>query len=185
VGPVVIAAVFLAIIGASVGFVLGARDKPELTGGASPDVQVSQEPSTPPDGSPPVAEPPAPQPPPDEEEPPTADRCPGHTWKLAHDAGASGDLALKLYVRTNGSEVWICADSNGRLFYQGHRGQPGERLREGDNALFLTDVTAEGDWYVATNSSGDKLTTYRVSPDELVIEGKDGKQTEQVVEKRP
>ena len=62
---------------------------------------------------------------------------------------------------------------DGTLFYQGHRGQPGEPMVEGSTALFLTAVEPEGaHGYVATNTDPDNghVTKYHVTPDQLVLE---------------
>lgn len=172
-----IAAIFLAVIGASVGFVLAGRDSGDGGGTAGgPGSPVYTTPDTAPDDQPPAPQPP----PPDNDPPPTRDGCPRQTERLARQAGSPGGLELKLYIRTDGSEVWICKDSAGTLFYQGHRGSPGERLVEGRNALFLTDVVADGDGYLATNRSGERVTTYRVSTSQLVIDGRNGTTTEDV-----
>jgi hypothetical protein len=167
-GPVAVAAVFLAIIGGSVGFVLGDRaDRAEQVANQSQDTgeqpaDQNQDPAA--DPAPP---PPEPQQPDNGTEQPTdGEHCPDHTVRLAHRAGSSGDLDLKLYLHTNRSEVWICVDGSGTLFYQGHRGSPGQRLVEGKNALFLTTVETEGDGYKATNAD----TTYHVTSEKLVIE---------------
>jgi hypothetical protein len=95
-------------------------------------------------------------------------RCPAHTEGQAN----VGQLTQLLYLHTAQSEVWICADSTGTLFYQGHAGQPGEDLVEGVNALFLTDVKREnGNGYVATNTDGQGQTTkYHVTATQLVKE---------------
>jgi hypothetical protein len=181
VGPVLVAAIFLAVIGASVGFVLGGRDGGNGGNGTAggPSSPAYTTPDTQPDEQP-NPQPPPPPPPQDNDPPPTRDRCPRQTERLARQAGSPGGLQLKLYIRTDGSEVWICQDSGGTLFYQGHRGGPGQRLIEGQNALFLTDVVAEGDGYLATNRSGDRVTTYRVSTSQLVIDGRNGTTTEDV-----
>ncbi len=94
--------------------------------------------------------------------------CPDHT---VQQAGA-GPLTQVLYLHTPQSEVWICADSGGTLYYQGHSGPPGEDLVEGTNALFLTDVQREnGNGYVATNTDGSgRITRYHVTAKRLVKE---------------
>jgi hypothetical protein len=184
-GPVAVAAIFLAIIGASVGFVLGTRGD-DNGGAASPNsgVETPTQTSPPDDGETEEpqqvggGEPPAP---PDAAETTTGDRCPRHTVRLARDAGAAGGLERKLYIRTNKSEAWICVDTAGRYFYQGRSGQPWNRFVEGQNALFLTEVWADGDGYRATNAD----TTYHISTAELVIEDGSGRRVQPVVEHRP
>lgn len=172
-GPVLIAACFLAIIGGSAGWALGQRAEAReqrLTEEANrqefPLADVER---------------PAPQ---DEQVAPQGERsaddprgepaegCPAHTQELA-----GGHLTLLLYLRTAGSEVWICADGNGALFYQGHRGGAGEDLVEGTNALFLTSVEKTDGGYAATNKTGRGVTVYRVSEQRLVIEDEHGGKT--------
>ena len=94
-------------------------------------------------------------------------QCPEHSVAQAN----AGPLTQVLYLRTAQSEVWVCKDGNGTLYYQGHRGQPGEDLVEGTNALFLTDVAREGgNGYVATNTDqSGRVTEYHVTATQLVI----------------
>ena len=94
------------------------------------------------------------------------DRCPRHTEDLAN----AGQLTQLLYLHTAESEVWVCADGGGTLYYQGHSGSPGEDLQEHVNALFLTDVQHEGgNGYVATNTDPKgPVTKYHVTPRRLV-----------------
>jgi hypothetical protein len=95
-------------------------------------------------------------------------RCPPHTEAQA----GAGQLNQLLYLHTANSEVWICEDRNGTLFYQGHTGSPGQELQENVNALFLTDVQREGgNGYVATNTDpSGAITKYHVKPKRLVKE---------------
>jgi hypothetical protein len=95
-------------------------------------------------------------------------RCTPHTEELA----GAGELTQVIYLHTAKSEVWICKSSSGTLFYQGHTGNPGEQLQENVNALFLTDVQQEGDnGYVATNTDpAGPITKYHVKPKRLVKE---------------
>ncbi|GAA4706516.1 hypothetical protein [Phytohabitans rumicis] len=142
VGPLLIALVLLAVIGGSVGFILA------MTGDSSPPRSSPSSPSySPSPSSTPAA------------------RCPASTEELA-----GRELTQVLYLRTALSEVWICADADGTLFYQGHAGQPGEELVDKENALFLTDVEQTDYGYRARNSAGGTTTEYRVSPDELIIQ---------------
>jgi hypothetical protein len=179
---VLLAVLFLAVIGASVGYVWGAHDARARAAGGS----VTQGPtaarttpatggSTPAGDSTPTA-------------PPTAVPCLAHTEELARRAGSPGGLIEAMYLKTTGSEVWVCKDSGGRLWYQGHVRSSDEKaggtrgpLIEGDNALFLSTVEPEGDGYVATNRVGDAVTRYHVSVRELVIELSDGRQEHQAV----
>lgn len=190
-GPVLIATVFLAIIGGSAGWVIGTRTN-------DAERQAAQQVSGPrgPDGGAPAAgtgdtagQPGSGVEQPDDgavepEDRPHPDRCPASTVRLAKSAGATGTLSRVLYVSTGHSEAWICVDSDHRLFYQGHRGSPGDNLIEGTNALFLTDVVEESGSYVARNDAGDRTTRYRVNRDELVIENAGGKERQPVVDAR-
>jgi hypothetical protein len=94
-------------------------------------------------------------------------QCLDHTVAQAN----AGALTQLLYLHTAQSEVWVCKDSNGTLYYQGHRGQPGEDLVEGSNALFLTTIQREGgNGYVATNTDqAGRITEYHITPTQLVI----------------
>ncbi|HKT01679.1 MAG TPA: hypothetical protein VJT31_19310 [Rugosimonospora sp.] len=92
--------------------------------------------------------------------------CPKHTETLA----GVGQLRQLLYIHTTASEVWICTDTSGRLYYQGHLGQPGQALIEGATSLFLATVQREGpDGYVATNTDPKtgEVTKYHVTPQAL------------------
>lgn len=94
-------------------------------------------------------------------------RCPQHTRTLA-----GTDLIQLLYLETTqGSQVWICQSADGTLYYQGHRDNGNSDFIEGQNALFLTDVHKEGDEYVARNyNPNDGSTTeYHVTKQRLVI----------------
>lgn len=121
------------------------------------------------------------------------ERCLDHTEQLARGRGSTGGLTVVLYIKTFGSEVWVCRDSGDKLWYQGHVRSANERatgkrdeLVEGDNALFLWTVDHEGDGYVATNTGGGGTTKYHVSREELVIEHGDGtRQRQPVLESRP
>ena len=192
-GPVAVAALFLAVIGASVGFMLGAREKAGSDDGGRQDAGQVVNPTQPPAVTPTGDETPPEQPGTtggtgpggQTEEIPTKDRCPRHTEWLAKKA-TNGGLELKLYIRTDKSEVWICADSDGELYYQGHRGPPGERLIEGENALYLDSVAPYAGGYRATNRAEDgSLTSYIVDTNELEINQRSGNEKQPVVEHHP
>ena len=138
-GRLLVAVIFLALLGGIVGYGLGVLSKRDRATAASGATEATT----------------------------SATHCPSHAESLAGVA-----LYRVLYVRTAGSEVWICRDAGGRLYYQGHRGQPNEQLVESQNALFLSAVVSDGDdGYVATNtSSGGRITKYHVTPDQLVTE---------------
>jgi len=174
-GPLVLALVFLAVIGGSVGAVLGlradrgsdsadARDRPGDGGmtGTAPQPQPTG------DGTGPGTQPPT--------TPGTPGRaCPAVTEQAARAEGSPGGLTYLLYIRTGQSQVWICKDTTGRLWYQGHRhlGSPTSELAAptSDNTLFLVDVAAVPDEeYLATNTGRTATTYYRVSSAWLVID---------------
>lgn len=160
VGPLLVALAFLAVIGASIGFVLGnwsGGDGGDDTAGG--DTGASQGTGTD------VEETLTPEPSPS----PSATACPTYT---AERAGK--ELTQVLYVRTERSEVWICVDGEEKLYYQGHSGQPGEQLIDGENAIFLTDVEPTQYGYRARNTSGGSVTEYMVSSKELIISTPNG-----------
>ena len=146
--PVVIATVFLTIIGMSAGLVLGARAKQ-----AAPDRSPSA--PTPTAGQPDSA---AGQP------------CRPETQAQGRLAGASGVLRIVLHVRTSSSAVWICADAEKRLYYHGNRGRGNPEWIEGTTALFLPGVIASGDGYQAdvTGEQGT-VTVFEVTRERLAI----------------
>jgi hypothetical protein len=148
--------IFLAVLGGGVGFSLGTLSKHQRnaattqtdgSGTTSPDTQTTT----------PVSQ-------------GSAKRCPPHTEQLA----GAGQLTQLLYLHTAQSEVWICKDSNGTLYYQGHKGGPGGAMVEGQTALFLTDVQREqntDNGFVATNTDpAGPITKYHVRPHRLVRE---------------
>lgn len=108
--------------------------------------------------------------------------CPAVTATAVHDAGLPSELKLLLYVqlRRSGStpaEAWVCKNSDGTLFYQGHmRGRPFDLATSSSSILLGTgvkgDVTTEGSGFVATNVEPDKRTEYHVSAEafKLVID---------------
>jgi hypothetical protein len=162
---VLVAALFLAVIGGSVGLVLGLRDQtgnhdagrtgsPTPAGNRGPGGgQTSYATGTPSNSASPSYG--------------GGSACPQQTVAAA----GQGALVRLLYIQTAASEVWICQDAQGDLFYQGHRGQPGEALVEDVNALFLTQVAPEGDGYVATNPKGKGgITKYHVTRQHLKID---------------
>ncbi|HET8659737.1 MAG TPA: hypothetical protein VFM55_12150 [Micromonosporaceae bacterium] len=188
-GPLVLALVFLAVIGGSVGAVLGLRaDRgaggADTAGGPGNGGVTTTAPQSQPDGD---GTTPAGQPP---TTPATAGRaCPAVTEQAAKAEGSPGGLTYLLYIRTDQSQVWICKDTAGRLWYQGHRhlGSPTSGLPAptSDNTLFLADVAAVPDeGYVATNTGRTATTYYRVSSAWLVIDnpGADDDLREKVLE---
>ncbi len=185
---------FLAVIGASTGYVLGRvklqKTSTEASGGGTPSTGPgTQGPSDDRTTATPTS---------------TAQGCLAETEAAVKQKfGSPGGLVQLLYISTKGtgssgqaigSEVWICKDSRGTLFYQGHRrsaaelaGAAREKLVDLDNALLLAEVKSNGSTgYVATNRDGSNITTYRVSTTVLVIEFPDGRSsTENVIAHEP
>jgi hypothetical protein len=155
--PVVIAAVFLTIIGMSVGLVLGARAKDRT---AAPPTQAGPtqvQPST-----------------------PAAEPCRPETQAAARRHDPAGTLVIVLQIRTATSAVWICADEAGRMYYHANRGGVEAAWIEGQTALFLPDVVAYGDGYRATATDDQaRVTTFDVSSERLLITHKDGREENQ------
>ncbi|MGE5827418.1 MAG: hypothetical protein ACM30G_03530 [Micromonosporaceae bacterium] len=99
--------------------------------------------------------------------------CPAVTATAVHDAGLPSELKLLLYVQLRRSgaapaEAWVCKNSDGTLFYQGHmRGRPFELATSSSSILLGTgikgEVATEGSGFVATNVEPDKRTEYHVS----------------------
>jgi hypothetical protein len=145
-----LAVLFLAVLGASVGVVVGLRvnehraaEEQSRTGGDSGG-QSTGDPQ-PPAGS-----------------TPTGKRC----HQVTERDAKVGALFEVRYVKTNRSEAWICRDSGGGLWYQGHL--LSGPLDSNDFSLLLPGVQADGDTYVATNEADG--TRYLVYRDRLVIE---------------
>jgi hypothetical protein len=150
-----LAVIFLAVLGAGAGYSLGSLARSGQTGAVSGTGPATGGPDTPtPTGDTSTR---------------SAQRCPRHTEDLAQ----AGPLTQLLYLHTAKSEVWICQAADGTLFYQGHKGQPGGSLDEGSTALFLRTVEPEGSGrWVATNTDpgNGHVTRYHVTSGELVIE---------------
>ncbi|GGQ78284.1 hypothetical protein GCM10010166_55530 [Couchioplanes caeruleus subsp. azureus] len=159
----VIATIFLSVIGMSAGFVLGTRheavpvaERSDAPG--TPDTQVSTDKRT---------------------------ECPEQMQETAERRGITGTLHQVLRVRTTdlasdtGTEttVWICETPDGALVYQANRGDEESEWIEGKTALFLTRVTSEGDTYVATADDGNK---FFVNMSELRIKTKKGEERHDV-----
>jgi hypothetical protein len=151
--PVVVATVFLSVIGMSAGLVLGSRHRADV-----PDAQQQQ---------------------PQTALTTTADsrpECRPETRVVARRFHAAGTLRVALLLRTDTSAVWICEDENGALYYHANRG--GERAKwiENQTALFLPGVQREGDGYVVTAPDG---TTFSITSDRLFIVHKNGREETQ------
>ena len=165
--PVVIATVFLTIIGMTAGFVLGERhrdrvrtEKTSQTGGdqTATTAPVDDRSSAP-------------------------GQCPPETQQTAVSLQFPGDLRQVLRIVTdNGTTVWICEDPAGALYYQGKTGGRDTPLVEGGNGLFLSKVRRTGaNAYEAIATNG---TRFLVSRTRLEVHFSDGRdpQANKVVE---
>jgi hypothetical protein len=145
--PVVIATVFLSIIGMSAGLVLGSRHSDGQTV-TPPPYTTSASPT------------------------PTGKPCRTETQEMGRTYGASGTLRVELLLRTGTSAIWICSDDAGRLYYHANRGGEDARWVENETALFMTGVQRNGDGYVVQAHDG---TTFSIDSRRLRIVHKDGK----------
>jgi hypothetical protein len=149
---VVIATVFLTIIGMTAGFVLGERRRSEASG-----VQTQTQEPTPTT----TAVVPSPG--------VSGKLCPELTRQTAQRLGFSAALRQVLKIQTaNGTTVWICQDDTGGYFYQGKTGGADKPLVEGQNGLFLSKVVRSEDReeYVGLAANGNR---FRVSRKQLEI----------------
>jgi hypothetical protein len=153
---VLVAALFLAVIGGSAGLALGLRERDRDNGDGGRTAQHTQKQRIPPN-----------QPSQPGVEGPSAGASSVPCEEGIKRQAGRRDLVQMLYIQTKLSEVWICRDGDGALYYQGHRLSP-------EGRLFLTDVEQQGDGYLATNFSRSGTTTYRVSRDQLVIDNGPG-----------
>jgi hypothetical protein len=145
---VVIATVFLTIIGMTAGYVLGERhrrDNQQSQGAQGPS-QVAQ-PTEEPAAAPTIS----------------GTACPQAAQDAAAALGAGGLSQVLMIKTTNHSTVWICRDPNGGLYYQSHTRVNGvdAPLAQNVNGLFLPGVTADGDRYVVYDQKRDKFTVTR------------------------
>jgi len=169
VAQVLLAMLFLAVIGSTAGYLLGHHEKQRLAaqagdGGGSTRTggpadtgggQPAGDGGTPTDQATATGSAGGPV------------RCRPHSEQIAHER-----LYQVLYLRTAASEVWICRTAAGRLAYQGHSLTLGPDLVEGTTSLFLWDPDKRGDaYYVATNTDTGTgtVTEYHVWPDKLVV----------------
>jgi hypothetical protein len=145
-----LAILFLAVLGGSVGYLVGRQVKAHQ-GDSSLQQQI------PPDGSTAGGATPT----------PTAGggtHCP-----QVSERDAKKQLIQVRYLKTYRSEVWICRDPDGGLWYQGHRLDG--PLDSNTHGLLLSGVKKdEGGRYEATNTDDHGTTRYFVYADKLVIE---------------
>jgi hypothetical protein len=122
---------------------------------------------------------------------PFGEQCPSYTVKAVKEAGEPANLTMLLHVEgthlgRHDSEAWICQDSDGTLYYQGHD-EDGNPPDPATNTMLLGKnvrgtVVRQGSTpdgsaiYLATNpgENGEGPTTYRVSPKQFTVLGPDG-----------
>jgi hypothetical protein len=151
--PVVIATVFLSIIGMSAGLVLGDRHKRSPEAAPPAGQEQSSEPAVRPS--------------------PRGTLCPAQTQANGAKRGAAGVLTIDLKLKTKSSTVWICEDEAGNLYYQGKTGGSDTPWVEGKTALFMTGVQRDGDGYAVTASDGN---TFSINANRLrIVHKRDGK----------
>ena len=155
----VIATTFLSIIGMSVGLLLGAqKDRDQASDDRPAPVVTTTAAVTPTKTTPTKATPSKPVP------TPSGKPCRAETQAAAAKAGVTGGLALVQHLRTDRSDVYICRDASGALFYHANNG--GDRWVEGETALFLTGVVRGDDDYHVTAHDG---ATFSVTKKRLFI----------------
>ena len=153
----VIATVFLSIIGISAGLVLGSRHQDSAR--ATPTFTTTA-PALPETSSPaPTA---------------TGKPCRPETQAASQLVGGAGTLTQVLLLRTKTSVVYICRDEAGSLYYHANNG--GDRWVENETALFLPNVVRRGDGYEVTAADG---ATFSVTRKRLLIVHADGREEEQ------
>lgn len=153
--PVVIATVFLSIIGMSAGLVLGSRQKRAER--QAQEQQQQQQPVLLPTSQDPRPE------------------CRPETQRMAQAAGAAGTLRIQLLLRTATSAVWICEDDQGQYYYHGNRGGEDARWVENETALFLTGVRRDGSDKAFAVTANDG-TNFSITENRLFIAHSDGRQ---------
>jgi hypothetical protein len=156
---VLLAVAVLAAVGSAFGYVLGTQDKADAN--RPGQVRVSRPTNT----ATPTAR--------------TGKPCPGITERAARGVGSPGDLRQRLYIKTDQSEVWICEDRAGKLWYQGHRLAGPFNQATGTDSLFLTTVNLNSDGgYLAVNVTERGRTDYAVYRDRLVITNRENNRSE-------
>jgi hypothetical protein len=163
---VVIATVFLTIIGMTGGFVLGERHRRALAAESPGQTTPAQPASTQSASTQPTSTPAA------------ADGkilCPEATRQTAARLTLSTTLWQVMKIQTaNGTTVWICQDDTGGYYYQGKTGGPDAALVEGKNGLFLQNVVHSEDReeYVATATNGNRFVVNRKQLQVIFADGR-------------
>jgi hypothetical protein len=144
-------------------------ESPRATGnqtGAQTGTQTGNQPGTPIGTQPP-------------NQPTSPDACPVASSAAVKAAGRPGNLQRVLYVEarladTPGAEAWICRDSDGTLYYQGHDRSGPFTASESQVTILLGTgvkgtVTAAGVGFLATNPAADGQTQYIVNREVLTV----------------
>lgn len=152
--PVVIATLFLSIIGISAGLVLGSRDRDDDP--AAPPQAVRTTRTTTPTAT------------------SGGQPCREETQAASRLAGAAGALTRVLLLKTETSVVYICRDEAGSLYYHANNG--GGAWIENQTALFLPNVVRRANDYYVTAEDG---ATFSVNRKRLLIVHADGREEEQ------
>jgi len=105
--------------------------------------------------------------------------CPAFTADAVRNAGRKGQLQRVLYVEgtrtgTKGAEAWICQDTDGTLYYQGHSKDGPFTGATSDFSILLGagvrgTVARQGVGFVATNPANDGTTQYIVTRESLTV----------------
>jgi hypothetical protein len=141
---VVIATVFLTIIGMTAGYVLGERHHRD---NQSQPVQ----PNSGTTGSGIVVASPTPT--------ISGTPCPPAAQQAAAALGVGGLSQILMIKTSNKATVWICKDPSGRLYYQSHTLLNGQDLplQQNFNGLFLPNVTSTDSGYVVFDQKRNKF----------------------------
>jgi hypothetical protein len=158
--PVVIATVFLTIIGMTAGFLLGERSRAQ--GPTGPQDQQQQQPVRTYQSSP------------SPNFTTAGALCPPETRRAAGELGLSTDLRQVFKIQTNnGTTVWICGDPDGGLYYQSKTGGLDADLVQKKNGLFLEHVREQGGhYYRAVAANGNE---FLVDKNHLEVRFTDGR----------
>jgi hypothetical protein len=178
--PVVIATIFLTIIGMSAGLVLSARHRnapPPVSSGQNdgyvPPTSAPASATASPTPTRRVPSKPAPSVTPDDG---AGTFCRPETQKVALEKyGVTSRLRVVLFIRTKSSAIWICRADDEQMYYHANTSADGTWV-EGTTALFLPDVIRGEDDYHTTAPDG---TTFSVNKLRLLIRHKDGQEENQ------
>jgi hypothetical protein len=138
---VVIATVFLTIIGMTAGYALGERHRRDNQASGSTPASSGTFSSPTPDPA------------------PTGPPCPPEASEIAAKLGLPTQLTQVFKIETDkGTTVWICEDPDRNLYYQSKTGGLDGKLVQGKNGLFLTEVTQQSDAdYEARATNGNVI----------------------------